>query len=125
MTEFNLQDAVADEVKSYAKDRRVWQGQIGGQKLTLFSNGKLTSYVTNKVERKFPNFVGTLSPGGMCFAIALSAEDEKGNKVFKPTDSKLLERLDIDLIGDMFGTLFGDGEDVKSLGEEVSDQEKN
>lgn len=88
------------EIGSY--ERLSWTGEIGGQSITLHAKPITTADATRISKGGESNAVE-----GMVAAIILKAEDEHGEKVFKPAHKALLRRMATTKITEIFGALFG------------------
>jgi hypothetical protein len=100
--------------------RRTWEGVIGDTAFKI--NAKpITPKDMDIVNRKYPNFMTNGDIMGMCCLIALKAENDEGEKMFNHVlDTTRLATLDINMIGDMFQSLFDGDVDVT-----IEETEKN
>lgn len=109
---------VSNEAKSLNDELREWTGEIGGEKVSLFST-PLSPYDGKRVEKKYPGFYDSPSPAAMAYLICLKAIDGNGAQVFKPTKhAPIMERWGLTKISDIASVLFkGDFEEDLTLEE--------
>lgn len=108
----DLAQLIKDEIGSYEK--RSWTGSLGGQEVTLYAT-PLTPLDFDKVLRKFPNFMTQTQPAGMALLIASKVMDEDGTLLLKPGQDVLFRSMDVTVVGDIFGSLFGADLDEDAL----------
>jgi hypothetical protein len=108
----DLAQLLKDEVGGYEK--RSWTGSLGGTEVTLYAT-PLTPADFDKVLRKFPTFMTQTQPAGMALLIASKVTDEDGNRLLQDGQDILFRRLDVTVVGDIFGSLFGADLDEDAL----------
>lgn len=111
---------IKEEVSTY--EHRTWEGELAGQEVKIHSK-PLTPRDFDLVLRKFPDFMTQTQPAGMCLLIARKAEDENGQRLLQNGQEVLLQRLDVRVVGEMFGSLFG--ADMEDDVHDIEDMEKN
>ena len=107
MVDFNA--LIQQEVQSQHEDRGEWSGSLGGQDVTIYAKPLCAADHEYVAKRGHRDFLVNPTIAGMVEMLARKAEDENGNKIFKPNrDVPVLKRLGQDKIGDIFRSLFGD-----------------
>jgi hypothetical protein len=77
----------------------------------------ITARDMEKIQRKHPNFLTSVSLGAMVEVLILKCEDEKGDPAFTLEDKPILMGETIGVISKVFGAVFG--------GKTEEDHEKN
>lgn len=94
------------EVQSY--DLSKWEGELGGKQITLYAR-PLSPFDVDRVLKKHPDFLTTMSPSAMVELICRNAVDAAGNNVFVLNVHRpIMERFKVALIAEIFAALFGD-----------------
>lgn len=89
--------------------RNSWTGLLHGTEVTLYSKPICPQDHQYLRKKHYPDFLQNMPMGAMIELIALKAEDEGGNLVFKPAlHVPTLMRMNQDLAADIFAELFGD-----------------